>query len=113
ADIFVDLQIGLDRTLAPADQISLVRLEAVQRQLVLFGITGNGPQTELIGRTEHPDGDLAAIGDKDFADRHLVNPGRRNWPVPGRGGVGPAVANSRRGVPQGARYRTRHWRRMR
>jgi len=35
---FVDLQIGLDRAFALADQIGLVGLEPVQRQLVLFGI---------------------------------------------------------------------------
>ena len=70
ADILVDLQVGLDRALALADQIGLVGLEAVQRQLVLFGIAGDGLDVQLVGRAKHADGDFAAIGDEDFLDRH-------------------------------------------
>jgi hypothetical protein len=42
----------------------------VQRQLVLFGIAGDGLDIELVGRAEHANGDFAAIGDEDFLDRH-------------------------------------------
>ena len=42
ADIFGDLQIGLDRAESLADQVGLVGLEAVQRQLVFLGKDGDG-----------------------------------------------------------------------
>jgi hypothetical protein len=42
ADIFIDLEVRLDRPLAFTDQIGLVGLEPVQRQLVLFGKDRDG-----------------------------------------------------------------------
>ena len=38
----LDRTASLDRPLAPADEIGLVGLEAVQRQLVFFGVDRNG-----------------------------------------------------------------------
>ena len=58
ANILVDLQIGFHRPLALPDQIRLVRLEPMQRQLVLFGKHSNRFQPQLIGGPEHPDRDL-------------------------------------------------------
>ena len=70
ADQFVDLQIAsTGPRCALADQIGLVGLEAVQRQLVLFGIDGDGLDAELVGGAEHADGDFAAVGDEDLLDR--------------------------------------------
>ena len=73
ADIFIDLQIGFDRPLALPDQIGLVRLEAVKRQLVLFGIGRNGFEPQLIGSAKDADGNFAAVGDEDFFDWHRFN----------------------------------------
>src|SRR5690606_39417449 len=70
--IFFDLKIGLNWAEALADQIGLVGLEPVQRQLVFFGKDGNGLEAELICRTEDTNGDLAAIGDEDFLDWHRL-----------------------------------------
>jgi len=42
ADDVFDVQICLDRAFAFADLISLVRLEAMQAQLVLFGVDCDG-----------------------------------------------------------------------
>ncbi len=67
ADIFVDLQIRLDRALALADQVGLVGLEPVQRQLVLFGVAGDRLDVQFVGRAKHPDGDFAAVGDEDLS----------------------------------------------
>ena len=75
ADIFVDLQIGFHRPLALPDQIGLVRLEPVQRQLVLLGKHRNRFQPQLVGGPEHPDRNLRAVGDENLLDRHgLGNP---------------------------------------
>ena len=70
-----DRQIGGDRPqhLAVgqlADLIGLVRLEAVQGDLVLLGEHRDGAAAELVGGAEHADGDLRAVGDEDFLDRH-------------------------------------------
>ena len=72
ADIFVDLQIGLDRAETLADQIGFVGLEPVKRQLVLLGEDTDGLDAEFIGGAKHPNGDFTAIGDENFRDRHLV-----------------------------------------
>ena len=70
----VDRQIGFDRPhllrqMRPlADQVGLVGLEAVQRQLVLLGIDRDGLQAELVGGAEDADGDFGAIGDEKLLD---------------------------------------------
>ena len=61
-----DVQVGLYRTFALADQIGLVRLEAVQREAVFFGINGDGAQTQFIGGAQNSDSDFAAIQCKEF-----------------------------------------------
>jgi len=70
ADDVGDREIGGDRAEAGADLIGLVGLEAVKRELVLLREDRNGLQAELIRRPEDADGDLRAVGDKDFPDRH-------------------------------------------
>src|SRR5690606_14177871 len=69
-EIFVELQIGYDGSETLADQIGLVGLEALQGQPVFLGETGHGRHAEFIGRPEDANGDLAAIGDEEFLDRH-------------------------------------------
>ena len=51
---------------ALADQIGLVRLVAVERQLVLLGIDGHGADDQLGTGPENTDGNLAAVGNKNF-----------------------------------------------
>ena len=67
-DHLVDRQIGLERPLARADLIGLVRLEAVQRELVLLGIDRDGLDAELGRRAEDADRDLRAVGDEQAAE---------------------------------------------
>ena len=74
-----DRQIGGDRpqNLAIgqfADLIGLVRLEAMEGDLVLLGEDRNGAAAKLIGGAHHTDGDFRAIGDEDFLDRHARAP---------------------------------------
>ncbi len=84
AQHFVDRQIGLNRPHrrgemgAPADPVGLVGLEAVQRQLVLFGEDGDGADAQLVGGAQHPDGDFGSVGDEQLADiLHRRNHGSR------------------------------------
>ena len=63
-----DRQVGLDGPEPLADPVGLVRLEAMQAQLVLLGEDGDGPLAHLVGGAHHPDGDLAAIGDEDLLE---------------------------------------------
>ena len=63
-DHLVDRQIGFEGSLAEADLIGLVRLEAVQRELVLLGIDRDRRNAQFGRGAEHADGDFAAIGDE-------------------------------------------------
>ena len=63
-DHLVDGQIGLEGSLAAADLIGFVRLETVQRELVLLGIDRDRCNAQFGRRAEHPNGDFAAIGDE-------------------------------------------------
>ncbi len=67
-DDFVDAEVGVDRSLALADQIGLVGLVAVQRQLVLLGIDRHRADAELRAGPEDADGDLAAVGCHDLLE---------------------------------------------
>ena len=74
-----DRQIGGDRPqhLAVgelADLIGLVRLEAMEGELVLLGEHRDRAAAELIGGAQHADGDFRAVGDEDFLDRHARAP---------------------------------------
>ncbi len=61
ADDLGDGQIGRDRPQPLADAIGLVRLEAVQAQLVLLGIDGDRLLAQLVGRAHHANGNLAPV----------------------------------------------------
>ena len=52
-----------------SDQEALVRLEAVQGEAVLVGIDRHRADAELAGRAQDADGDLAAVGDQQLAER--------------------------------------------
>ncbi len=74
ADHLVDRQIALDRSevagkVRPAsDLITLVRLEAVQRQLILLSPYRDRFKPQLIGRAEDADGDFGTVGNKDLGN---------------------------------------------
>ena len=74
ADDFLDREIAFDRSevagemRAAADLVALVRLEAVQRQLVLLRPDRHGFDAELVGGAKHADGNFGTVGDKDFRD---------------------------------------------
>src|SRR5207244_2031337 len=63
-----DVEVGPDRLPRLADLVGFVRLETVQGEAVLVRVDGDGADAELVGRTEHPDGDLTAVGDEQTAD---------------------------------------------
>ena len=65
----LDIEIGADRLARFADTIGLVRLEAVQGEAVLVGVDRDRADAQLMGRAEHADGDFAAIGDQQLANR--------------------------------------------
>src|SRR5262249_6382017 len=56
-----DIEVGLYRSFALADQVSLVGFEAMQREPVFLGIDGDGAKPELIGRAQDTYRDFAAI----------------------------------------------------
>ncbi len=60
----VDVEVGLDRALALADQVALVRLHAVQREAVLLRVDRDRADAQLVGRTHDADRDLAAVRDE-------------------------------------------------
>ena len=61
-----DIEIGLHRSFALADQVGFVGFEAVQREAVFLGIDGDGAQAQFIGGAENADGDFAAIECEEF-----------------------------------------------
>src|SRR5690606_20534406 len=67
-DDALDVQVGLDGTFAPADQVGLVRLVPVQREAVFFGINGDGLFVKFAASTKDADRDLAAIGGQHSLD---------------------------------------------
>ena len=64
----VDVEVGADRLARAAHHVGLVRLEAVQREAILVGVDGHRADAQFVGRPEHADGDLAAVGDEQFGD---------------------------------------------
>ncbi len=67
-DVFA-VQVGRERLLALADDITLVGLEAVQRLPVLLGVDAHGADAHLVGRAHDADRDFGTVGDQDRADR--------------------------------------------
>src|SRR4029077_13744892 len=57
----VDVEIGLDRSLALANEIRFVSLEAMQAEAILVGIYGGSPDLQLVGGAKNTDRDFAAI----------------------------------------------------
>ena len=63
-----DVEVGVYRLPAPADQVGLVRLESVQGITVFVREQRDRLYPELVRRAQHPDRDLAAVGDQQLAD---------------------------------------------
>ncbi len=57
----IDVQIGLDRAFALADEIRLVGFEAVEAEAVFLGVDGNGSEAEFSGGAEDAGGDFAPV----------------------------------------------------
>ena len=66
----IDVQIGLDRPFAFADQIGFVRLEPMQAEAVLVGIHGGGADFQFVGGAENANRDFPAIQGQQFFYRH-------------------------------------------
>ena len=68
ADDVCDVEVGRDWFFARTHQVRLVGLEAVQGKAVFVGKDGHRADAHFGGGAQHPDGDFAAVGDKDAAD---------------------------------------------
>jgi hypothetical protein len=71
-DDALDVEIGGHRPLAFADEVGLVRLEAVHAEAVLLGVDGHGAQAHLVRGPEDADGDLGAVGGHQLLERRRV-----------------------------------------
>ena len=65
----LDIEIGLHRPQPGAHQIRLVSLEPVQTEPVLLAVDGDGLESQLVGRAENPDSDLAPVQSKQLLHR--------------------------------------------
>jgi len=70
ADIFINLQIGLNRPQTLSDQVRLVSFKSMQRQFIFFGKNRNGSNVHFIGRAEHANSNFTSVGNEDFFDLH-------------------------------------------
>jgi hypothetical protein len=68
ADDLVDVEVRPDGVALLADQVRLVRLEAVQRVPVLVRVDGDRAGPQLDRGPERADRDLPAIGDEDLLE---------------------------------------------
>ncbi len=68
ADDLLDPQVGLDRLLAPADEVALVGLEPVQGEPILARVDGHRLEPELGRGPEDANRDLTAVGHQQLAD---------------------------------------------
>ena len=64
----VHREVGGDRTQPLADEVGLVGLGAMQREAVLVGEHRHRGLAHLVGRTQDPNRDLAAIGHQDLCE---------------------------------------------
>ena len=60
SDAFAEARLGRDKAVGKVDMDSVA---------VEFRIDGDRSQPEVVGGADDPHGDLAAIGDEDFAQR--------------------------------------------
>jgi hypothetical protein len=78
ADDLGDREIGRDGPQPLADLVGFVRLEAVERELVLLGIDRDRPLAQLVGRPHDADRDFAPVRDEDLPEfghlgRHSIS----------------------------------------
>ena len=65
-------EIRPDRLARLADQVGLVGLEAVQGVAVFVRVDRDRADAQFVGAAEDADGDFAAVGDEQSADRFHV-----------------------------------------
>ena len=63
-----DAEIGRHRPQAAADPVGLVRLEAVQAQLVFLGLDRDRLLAQLVRSPHHPDRNLATVRNKNLSE---------------------------------------------
>ena len=61
-----DIEIGLDGTVAFADEVGFVGFEAMQAKAVFLRIDGDGAQAEFGGGAQDADGDFTTVQGKSF-----------------------------------------------
>ena len=63
-----NIQIGADRFALSPDFVSLIGLEAVQREPIFVRVDGDGSDTQFGRRSEHANRNFATIGDQQSFD---------------------------------------------
>ena len=71
-----DIQVGLHRALALADEIRFVGLESMQGQAVFLRVDSHRAQPQLVGCAQNANRDFAAIESKKLV--HMVGPRRQS-----------------------------------
>jgi hypothetical protein len=72
----LDVEVGAHRVAHLADLVGFVCLLPVEGTAVFGGIDRDGADAELVGRSERPDGDLPAVGNKNLFQHHASSLGR-------------------------------------
>ena len=70
----LDIEIGLDRPLGPANLVAFVSFEMLERLPALVRIDRYGADSHFGPRPHHANDDLVAIGDQKYADATRANP---------------------------------------
>ena len=78
ADHVGNVQIAFRAARRP-DADGFVREAHMQRVAVGFGIDGDGGDAQFLAGANHPQGDLTAIGDQNFAKHRLANETWRSY----------------------------------
>src|SRR5690606_37333749 len=71
-----DVEVGADRVPLLADQVRLVRLQAVHRVAVLPRVHGDRPGPQLVRRPERADRDLTSVGNQDLREHAVLSADR-------------------------------------
>src|SRR5215471_307496 len=64
-----DIKVRSNRLARLSDQVRFVRLKSMQRVAIFVGVDGDGADAQLMRRTEHPDGNFAAVGHQQLTNR--------------------------------------------
>src|SRR5919199_3294996 len=87
----VGVEVGAHRMAALTDLVGLVGLDAVNRTAIVRRVDRDAANSQLVGRAEDPDSDLATIGDEQLSDHGMP---ARSWDAP----TAPRMPSAQRGA---------------